>query len=64
MAGMFSTPQPPAVPPPVRQPTPEDSASKEAARQAQQQLIGMPGRDSTNLTGNNRQGYTGTVLGR
>ena len=71
MSGLFSTPQVPAVPPPVRMPTPNDQASQDAERQAQQRLLGLPGRQSTDLTGpgsgagfGGGGSYTGTVLGK
>ena len=73
MAILFSTPQTPAVPPPVRMPAPNDQASQDAARQAQQRLMGMPGRQSTDLNGpgsgagfggGGGNSYTGTVLGK
>ena len=66
MSGLFSTPQTPAIPPPVRMPVQGSPADAEAARQAQQRLLGMPGRESTDLTGpgsGTKSGYTGTVLG-
>ena len=69
MSGLFSTPQTPAIPPPVRMPTPNDQAQQDAQRQAQQRLLGMPGRQSTDLTGPGSGvasggAYTGTVLGK
>ena len=67
MSGLFGgTPSPPPVPPPVRQPTPGDAANMEAQRQAQARLLGMPGREATDLTDGDRRttGYTGTVLGK
>ena len=70
MSGLFSTPQTPAVPPPVRMPTPGDDASIKAEQQAQQRLMGMAGRQSTDLTGAGSGAgygggnYTGTVLGK
>jgi hypothetical protein len=46
--GGYSTP---ALPETVKMPAPGDQASLEAQRQAQNQLIGLHGRESTNLTG-------------
>ena len=71
MAGLFSTPKIPDLPPPVRMPTPNDPAAQEAQRLAQARLAGLPGRDSTDLTGagsgagyTGGTAYTGTVLGK
>lgn len=41
----------PALPETVKMPTPGDQASLEAQRQAQNSLLGLHGRESTNLTG-------------
>jgi hypothetical protein len=48
----------PAMPETVKMPTPGDQASLEAQRQAQNQLIGLKGRESTNLSGD-----TGSFIG-
>lgn len=52
----------PALPPPVRQPVPDDQADLAAKTRAQQQLYGLGGRESTNLTGN--QTFVSDVLGK
>ena len=71
MGGLFgSTPSPPPIMPPAKQPVPDDQAAKEAARQAQMDILGQQGRASTNLSGdtasksNSASGSDGgTVLG-
>ena len=60
--GGYSTP---ALPETVKMPAPGDQASLEANRQAQSQLIGLSGRESTNLTGQNQNGtYISDVVGK
>lgn len=49
MAGLFSTPKPPPLPPPVRMPDPEDPAVRAARLLAIQKRQGASGRESTIL---------------
>lgn len=62
---MSSVPTPPPTPPPPRMAVPNDSAAQSAEARAQQQLMGMQGRQATNLTDNGQvgQSYLGTPLG-
>lgn len=52
----------PPLPETVKMPAPGDQASLEAQRQAQNQLIGLQGRESTNLSGQNGS-FIGDVIG-
>ena len=58
--GGYSTP---ALPETVKMPAPGDQASLEAQRQAQNQLIGLQGREATNLSGDTGS-FIGDVTGK
>ena len=63
---MASTPAIPDLPPPVRQPVPDDASALAAKRKAATDLLAQQGRDATDLTGAGHRGGTdtaGTVLG-
>lgn len=64
MGGLFSSPKPPAPTPPVRMPSPDDQASLEAKRNAQNTLLGMRGRESTDLSNDGGNNYINDVLGK
>jgi len=59
MGGMST----PALPETVKMPAPGDQASLEAQRQAQNQLIGLQGREATNLSGDTGS-FIGDVTGK